>query len=332
MPEMTSLAVLAPILIAGLTVLTVGGLLMAFAWPSLSRSTATSRRVEAIAREFEAASDGSDDGKAPAQRSVKDALREIEEVRRTRNRRILIRRLREAGLGWSKTRYFVVSAGLGVCGLAFGLIVGGGTVVPIGFALACGVGLPNLMLSVRKTRRMKSMMTEFPTAIDIVVRGVKSGLPFRDCLHVIAQETRAPLKAEFQKILNDLNVGLPMSDAIQRFAERVPLSEANFFAIVVTIQARTGGSLSNSLSNLSNVLRERNKMRDKIKAMSSEAKASGAIIGALPVLVAGIMSLTSPDYISVLFTETTGNMVLVASGLWMGMGILVMRKMINFDF
>ncbi|WP_299970814.1 type II secretion system F family protein [uncultured Roseobacter sp.] len=271
-------------------------------------------------------------GDAGQQRSVKQALREVEEVRRASNRRMLIRRLREAGLNWSKKRFYATSVGLGLLGGAFGLLVGDGVLLPIGFAAGAGLGLPNLVLSLRRKARVKAMMSEFPTAIDIVVRGVKSGLPFQDCLRIIAQETKDPLKSEFQKILNDLNVGLPMSDAIQRFAERVPLNEANFFAIVITIQARTGGSLADSLTNLSAVLRERNKMRDKIKAMSSEAKASGAIIGSLPVVVTGIMYLTSPDYISLLFTETGGNLVLVISGMWMTIGVLVMRKMINFDF
>ena len=326
------LPVPAPLLVGCLMAFTVSGLLIALAWPKLSRRSIQSRRMDAIAREVRQMFTDGGDGKASQQRSVREVLRQDEEIRRARNKRVLIRRLREAGLGWSKARYYAMSAGLGAVGLGFGLIVDSGVAVPAGFTLGAGIGLPNLILSVRKKRRITVMMQEFPTAIDIIVRGVKSGLPFQDCLRVISQEARDPLKGEFQRILNDLNVGLPMGEAIQRFAERVPLNEANFLAIVITIQARTGGSLANSLNNLSNVLRERNKMRDKIKAMSSEAKASGAIIGALPLLVMGMMSVTSPDYISVLFTETTGKMVLVASGSWMAIGILVMRKMIDFDF
>lgn len=326
-----------PILIAALAALTATGVVTALAWPRLAGRGALARRIDEISRDVlggmaEAADADRADGKTPAKRSVRDTLREVEEVRRARSRRALIRRLREAGLGWSKRRYYAFSLGLGALGLGLGLLLNGGLVVIAGLAIGGGVGLPHLILSIRRKTRTKAMTAEFPTAIDIVVRGVKSGLPFQSCLRIIAQEIRDPLKSEFEKIINDLNVGLPMSEAVQRFAERVPLSEANFFAIVITIQARTGGSLSDSLQNLSNVLRERNKMRGKIKAMSSEAKASGAIIGALPVVVTAIMFLTSPDYISVLFTETTGNMVLAGSAIWMSIGVLVMRKMIDFDF
>ena len=323
---------LLPFLVAGLAAIAATGGFVALAWPQVSGRGVLARRIGAVSRDFMIDPGTPGDGRVAAQHSVKDALREIEEVRRARNRRVLIRRLREAGLGWSKARYYMLSAVLAVLGGILGLAVGGGVAVPLGFAVGFGVGLPNLMLTTLKKKRIKAATAEFPTAIDIVVRGVKSGLPFQDCLRIIANETRDPLKSEFRKILNDLDVGLPMGTAIQRFAERVPLTEAKFFAIVITIQARTGGSLANSLNNLSVVLRERNKMRGKIKAMSSEAKASGAIIGSLPVLVAAIMSITSPDYISVLFTETSGNMILIASGVWMATGILVMRKMIDFDF
>ncbi|TCS62736.1 tight adherence protein B [Primorskyibacter sedentarius] len=320
------------LIVAGLAASSVAGGLFAVTLPLFSVHRALARRIDAISREIVIDTGAAGDGRSAEHRSIKETLREVEEVRRARNRRVLIRRLREAGLNWSKPRYYLLSTLLGLMGAAIGILLNDGLVVPVGFAAGFGVGLPSLMLSIRKTRRIKAASAEFPTAIDIVVRGVKSGLPLRDCLHIIANETRDPLRSEFQKILNDLNVGLPMGTAIQRFAERVPLTEANFLAIVITIQSRTGGSLAESLDNLSNVLRERNKMRGKIRAMSSEAKASGAIIGALPILVAGIMTVTSPDYISVLYTETTGNMILAASGLWMGTGILVMRKMIAFDF
>jgi tight adherence protein B len=153
-----------------------------------------------------------------------------------------------------------------------------------------------------------------------------------DCMKIIAAEAQDPVKSEFRTVVADQTLGLPMDEAVQRLSERVPLSEANFFAIVIAIQSRTGGSLSEALNNLSRVLRERKKMQAKIKAMSAEAKASGGIIGALPVVVTGVVYLTSPDYMSLLFTTSTGNIVLAGCGLWMTMGILVMRKMINFDF
>ncbi|WEJ11993.1 type II secretion system F family protein (plasmid) [Sinorhizobium sp. M103] len=153
-----------------------------------------------------------------------------------------------------------------------------------------------------------------------------------DCLRVIATEAQEPVKGEFLAIVQDQTLGIPVDEAVKRMSERMPLAEANFFAIVVAIQSRTGGSLSEALGNLSKVLRERKKMKAKIKAMSAEAKSSAGIIGALPFVVAGAVYFTSPDYMTLLFTTTIGKIVLVCCGLWMGIGILVMRKMINFDF
>jgi tight adherence protein B len=165
----------------------------------------------------------------------------------------------------------------------------------------------------------------------VIVRGVKAGLPLADCLRIISLEAQEPVRSEFKLVLEDQTLGLPVDQAVQRLFERVPLAEANFFAIVISLQSQTGGSLSEALANLSKVLRERKKMKAKIKAVSSEAKASAGIIGSLPLLVAGLLYLTSPAYISLLFTTSVGHMVIAASAVWMLMGTLVMRKMINFD-
>jgi tight adherence protein B len=163
-------------------------------------------------------------------------------------------------------------------------------------------------------------------------RGLKAGLPLADCMKIIAAEAQEPVKGEFRAIIEDQAMGMPTDEAVQRMPGRMPVAEASFFAIVITIQSRTGGSLSEALGNLSKVLRERKKMRAKIVAMSSEAKSSAGIIGALPVFVTAAIYITTPDYIGLLFTTSTGNIVLAVSGFWMLMGILVMRKMINFDF
>ena len=125
---------------------------------------------------------------------------------------------------------------------------------------------------------------------------------------------------------------MPIGEACDKLYERMPLPEANFFGIVIGIQQKAGGNLSEALGNLSRVLRDRKKMKAKIQAMSMEAKASASIIGALPLVVMILVYLTSPDYISLLWTHPMGRMMLVACGVWMLMGVLVMRKMINFDF
>jgi tight adherence protein B len=195
-----------------------------------------------------------------------------------------------------------------------------------------GALLPRIYLSAKGRRRLKRFADEFPNAVDVIVRGVKAGLPIVDCLRIISLEAQEPVRSEFRTIMEDQTVGVPLDHAVQRLSDRVSLSETSFFAIVVAMQSRTGGSLSEALGNLSKVLRERKKMQSKIKAMSSEANASAAIIGSLPVVVTAMLYLTSPNYIALLFTTLIGQVVLVACGLWMGIGILVMRKMINFDF
>ena len=164
------------------------------------------------------------------------------------------------------------------------------------------------------------------------MRGVKSGLPLGDCLQIIAAESPEPVRGEFVDLVEQQKVGVPLSRAFERMYERMPLQEVNFFAIVIAIQSQTGGNLAEALSNLSTVLRDRYRLQAKVRSFSAEAKASAMIIGALPPLVMGVVYLTSPDYISLLWTEKLGNMMLIGSGIWMIIGILVMRKMINFDY
>ena len=172
----------------------------------------------------------------------------------------------------------------------------------------------------------------FPDAVDVIVRGIKAGLPLLDSLKLIATETEEPLRSEFRGIIETQAIGIPIGQACLRLYERMPLPEANFFGIVISIQQRAGGNLSEALGNLSKVLRDRKKMKAKIQAMSMEAKASAGIIGALPPAVMTLVYITSPQYISLLWTEPLGRMMLAASAVWMFIGIMVMRKMINFDF
>ena len=170
----------------------------------------------------------------------------------------------------------------------------------------------------------------------MIVRGIKAGLPLLDSLKLIATEAEEPIRSEFRSIIETHTIGIPIGEACLKLYEDMPLPEANFFAIVVSIQQRAGGNLSEALGNLSRVLRDRKKMKAKIKAkikaMSMEAKASATIIGALPIAVMLLVYITSPQYISLLWTEPLGRMMLLGSAIWMSIGIMVMRKMINFDF
>jgi tight adherence protein B len=164
------------------------------------------------------------------------------------------------------------------------------------------------------------------------VRGIKSGLPLMDCLKVIATDAPEPVRNEFRAIVESQTVGLPLGEACLKLYERMPVPEANFFGIVIFIQQKAGGNLSEALGNLSRVLRDRKRMQAKIQSMSMEAKASGAIIASLPLVVMGLVYFTSPDYISLLWTQPTGHLLLAGSAAWMSIGVMVMRKMINFDF
>jgi tight adherence protein B len=207
-----------------------------------------------------------------------------------------------------------------------------GPLPAFGFGLSAGLLLPHWYVNFKRRRYFKRFTANLADAVDVVVRGVKVGLPLIECFKIVAREARSPVKEQFQTIVEDQLVGMPLADATERLPERVPVAEARFFSIVISIQSRSGGSLAETLGNLSKVLRDRQKMFDKIKALSSESKASAYIIGSLPVVVAAALSVVSPAYISLLFTEQTGHIVLAGCLLMMICGALVMRKMINFDF
>ena len=183
-----------------------------------------------------------------------------------------------------------------------------------------------------KKKRQKKFLDEFANAIDVIVRGIKAGLPVNDTLKVIAVESPDPVGPEFQAVIDGQKLGVPLDQGLERMYERIPLAEVNFMSIVVGIQQRTGGNLGEALSNLSKVLRDRKKMQGKIQSMSQEAKSSAAIIGALPPSIMILVFMTSPNYISLLWTTDLGQMMLAGSALWMFAGVMVMRKMINFDF
>ncbi len=321
-----------------LATLCVGGVLYAVLQPQLARSAAAKRRMAMVlnGNESSTALKGATDGKM-RRRSVEDTLKEIEEKQKVRakseSRRSLESQLREAGIGWSKTAFWGLCIGLGSVAL-FIFWAGFGFSLPTSgvLALLSGVLLPKAYISLRRRRRLAAFAALFPDAVDVIVRGVKSGMPLGDCIRVVAFEAQEPLRSEFKAVVDEQTLGVPAHEAVMRLAERVTLPETNFLAIVIMIQSRSGGNLSEALGNLSTVLRERKKMRGKIKAMSAEAKASGGIIGSLPPIVASLLYLTSPEYISLLFTTTIGNVVLVGCAIWMSIGILIMHKMINFDF
>jgi tight adherence protein B len=242
-------------------------------------------------------------------------------------------RMRQGGVMWSRNTYLLITLCLSVIGVLFLYFVyEASPFISACFGIAFGLTVPHAYVSFRRSRRLKLFAKEFPNAVDIVARGLRTGLPLGDCMRIIAQEAASPVKDEFQILVDDQMLGETLSVATENMSHRVPLTEVKFFAIVIAIQNKTGGSLSESFDNLSRVLRERKMMSEKIKSVSQEAKSSAAIIGSLPFMVTLIIYLLDPDYINLLFTTGTGNLVLTLSGVWMLCGIMIMRKMINFDF
>ena len=211
-------------------------------------------------------------------------------------------------------------------------MVGGGPLGAAGLGFGAGFGLPRWALSFLKSRREKAFLKALPDAVDVIVRGIKAGLPLFESIKVVAADSPEPLRSEFLAIIETQAIGMPLGEACARLFERMPLPEANFFGIVIAIQQKSGGNLSEALGNLSRVLRDRKKMAEKIQAMSMEAKASAAIIGSLPPIVMLLVYMTTPDYIALLWTHPTGQLMLVGCATWMACGIMVMKKMINFDF
>jgi tight adherence protein B len=308
----------------------VGGIAWVFVYPILSGERKAEQRVASVAKAVPVAR------VARNQRSRRDVveqtLKEFEERhKKSRNRPISVR-IAQAGLKWSKQKFLLISVGIGVFMFLVGLFTGGGLLVAAAMAFAGAFGIPRWLLSFLKKRREAKFLHVFPDAVDIIVRGVKAGLPLLDCLKMITTESQEPVKSEFRMIVETQAVGMPLGDACQKLYEEMPVPEANFFGIVVSIQQKSGGNLAEALGNLSRVLRDRKKMKAKIQAMSQEAKASASIIGALPVAVMTLVYITSPDYISMLWTEPLGRVMLAASAAWMFMGVMVMKKMINFDF
>jgi tight adherence protein B len=311
----------------------MGGVVWVFLYPTLSGEKKVEQRKETIART--ASTTVPARARAP-QRSrreqVESTLKELEERQAKAKSVSLAMKLQQAGLNWSKRQFMLFSAGLGLVAFVLFLLTDTGLVLALVVGLAAAFGLPLWILRHLKKRRETQFLLAFPDAVDVIVRGIKAGLPLLDSMKVITSEAPEPLRSEFRAIVETQAIGIPLGEACGRLYERIPLPEANFFSIVISIQQKSGGNLSEALGNLSRVLRDRKKMKAKIQAMSMEAKASAAIIAALPISVMGIVYLTSPDYIQLLWTHPTGRLMLAGSAVWMVVGMLVMRKMINFDF
>ena len=320
-----------PIALFFLASVAVGGVVWVFLYPILSGERKAEQRMANVAK-TEPVAHAARGIQKSRRDTIETTLKELEERHKKSKHIPLSVRIARAGLFWSKRQYFIVSAAIGAVMFLLGLLSGGGIIVGAVLGIASALTLPRWLLSYLKKRRETKFLESFPDAVDIIVRGVKAGLPLLDCLKMIMIEAPEPTKSEFRAIVETQAIGLPLGEACGKLYEHMPLPEANFFGIVISIQQRSGGNLAEALGNLSRVLRDRKKMKAKIQAMSQEAKASAAIIGSLPVAVMTLVYITSPNYIALLWTEPLGRVMLAASAMWMLTGVMVMKKMINFDF
>jgi len=312
--------------------LAIGGAAWVFVYPFLSGERAAARRMASVSRAEPAASRPTRAAQKSRREQVEGTLKQLEARKKAAKRVPLSLRIAQAGLNWSTRRFMVTAGALGVFVFVLALLLGLGLLAALALAFAAGAGLPFWILHFLKKRRETRFLENFPDAVDVIVRGIKAGLPLLDSLKLIATEAEEPVRSEMRSIIETQTIGIPLGEACMKLYEHMRLPEANFFGIVISIQQRAGGNLSEALGNLSRVLRDRKKMKAKIKAMSMEAKASATIIGALPIAVMTLVYITSPQYISLLWTEPLGRVMLLGCAVWMSIGIFVMRKMINFDF
>lgn len=321
--------------IAGLAFVAIAGVGMVFAGGDRGKQ---SKRLKAISDGTRRT--GGVEAANMARRKQMDAtskaLRDREEAnRKKRAGASLEDKIKQSGMNITIPMFYMASAVSGVVtfgGLFFGMKLNEGMMLlaAAGISFAAAFGLPRWFLGMKISGRQKKFISQFADAIDVIVRGVKSGLPLHECLKMIARESPQPLAGEFQVVCDAIAMGVDVPQALDRMYQRTPIQEVNFFNIVLNIQQRAGGNLSEALGNLSNVLRSRKLLREKIKALSSEAKASAMIIGSLPIIVMLLVYFTTPAYIMTLFTTDLGHLLLLIAGVLMGMGIYIMRSMINF--
>jgi tight adherence protein B len=318
--------------LAFLAMVSVGGIAYVFLYPILSGDARAEKRQNAVAGISTERLSGGRNKEISRRDQVAQSLKDIEGREKARTKLTFEVRISQAGLTMPKSKFMMFSA---IGGVLLGLLTYVITREPL-FALAGifvgALGIPFWFLGFLRSKRMNAFVNEFPNAMDVIVRGVKAGLPIGDCLRIIANEAAEPVRSEFKHIIETQQLGVPMSEAVGKMFDRMPVAEANFFGIVLVVQQKAGGNLAEALSNLSRVLRERKKMKGKITAMSMEAKASAAIIASLPVVVGAMLSVSTPRYIELLWITDAGKLAMAISAFWMFVGVMLMRKMINFDF
>lgn len=240
-------------------------------------------------------------------------------------------RLAQTGKKWTLQQYLYASGGLAFVIMAILLLKGVSFLVGVFSGLLIGAGLPHMVINFLMARRIKNFSTNFPDAIELLVRGLKSGMPVSETLSVIAKEIAGPVGEEFKLVVEKIKIGKSMEDALQETAERLGTPEFQFFVITLAIQRETGGNLAETLASLADVLRKRAQMKLKIRAMSSESKASAYIVGSLPFFVFGMVWMINQEYLAGFFYEPRLMIAGVVGAVWMAIGAFIMAKMVNFE-
>ncbi|MEM7728860.1 MAG: type II secretion system F family protein [Pseudomonadota bacterium] len=326
-PQLT-LALAGTAAVGVLGYLVLGGTSGSASAPRVEAMTGKTSMVNQIRSRFKTEDQGS------RRRQIEDSLKKIEENQKSKKKKAktLAARLVQADVSMPASQFMIISLVLGaVVGVVL-FVLGVPPMMVAGAAFVAGFGLPRFVLNTIIKRRQRKFVQHFADGMDIIVRGVRTGLPLGDCLKIIAHESPDPLGAEFRRVVEAESVGVPIEICLEQMYERLPISEVNFFSTVLNIQKTTGGNLGESLNNLSTVLRARKLLAEKIKALSAEAKMSAIIIGALPIVVMGLVALLSPDYMGDLFTTERGQKNMMIGAVMMGLGIFIMRKMIDFKY
>lgn len=240
-------------------------------------------------------------------------------------------RLDRTGKKWTLSQYFYSSLGIALAFTVIMYLKSGAALLSLAVGLVFGAGLPHMAVNYLIKKRTNAFNTKFPDAIELLVRGLRSGLPVTETLTVVAQEVPGPVGIEFKGIVERIRIGRTMEESLQEAADRLGIPEFNFFCITLAIQRETGGNLAETLSNLSDVLRKRSQMKLKIKAMSSESKASAYIVGALPFIVFVMIWWINPGYIGGFFTEDRLIVAGIGGLVWMSIGAFIMAKMVSFE-
>lgn len=322
------------LIFAILVSMSAGAILIGVVQPYLDERGRAQRRSNAIMSRGQTEIKGDKRSASELQKRKKliaESLQEVDNRARNKLRPKLEARIVQAGLNMTPLTFRLISFTVSLIFALTYYVFTGNILMALGIAFTFFFGAANWLLGYLRKRRIDAFVLNFPPTLETIVRGVRAGLPLTDCFNVIAAEAQEPVRGELRSLIESMAIGLTLGEAAERMSERIPIPETTFFSIVLSIQEKTGGNLGETLFNLAAVLRDRKKLREKIKALSAEATISAAIIGSLPFLVIFAIYMTTPSYLTVLCTTNGGKLILGGGLIWMGLGVFIMKQMINFD-